>query len=397
MTLLTDAPPLPERAASLLSKVRAEATNRPGIYRFFGGRGELLYVGKSVRVRARLLSYFRAEPEEKPAELVRMAAGVEWEYVPTEFEALLREFRLIRAFRPRFNVQHRRERRFAWVKISGGPAPRLSPTRAPAPDAHRTFGPFPARRDLPDALHRLAQLMQLRDCPAGTPMHFADQLDLLAEPRVPACPRGDLGTCLAPCAGRCTAREYAGRVRAAARFLDGGSDEPLDRLRALMEGAAERREYEMAARYRDSEESLRSLRDEVVSFREYLEGLTFVYRVPAEDEGRARGYLLRHGRVRLTFDEPAKGSSEARRLAASLRSLMAGTEPSPVALGVDEREELFLAARWFRARPEERERAEEVEAYIGGRLASSRSRSRRADSPPTPRRRSPRRRPKDSE
>lgn len=370
MTLLPDAPPLPERAAALLAKVRAGAKNRPGIYRFFGARGELLYVGKSVRIRARLLSYFRAGPDEKPGELVRMSGGVEWEYVPTEFEALLREFRLIRTFRPRFNVQHRRERRFAWVKLAGGAAPRLSATRAPAADGHAYFGPFPARRDLPDALHRLAHLMKLRDCPARTPLFFADQLDLLREPRAPACPRADLGNCLAPCAGLCTEKEYASRVRETTEFLGGRSEVPLGRIRALMEGAAERHEYEMAARFRDSEERLRHLRDEVVAFRDYLEGLTFVYRVPVEEK-RARGYLLRAGRVRLTFDEPDAGSGAARELARNLRGLLRDPDRPPAALTVEEREELFLAARWFRAHPAERERGLDPADYITERLASA--------------------------
>jgi len=369
MSPLPDAPPLPERTVGLLAKVRAEAKNRPGIYRFFGPRGELLYVGKSVRVRARLLSYFRAEPDEKPAELVRMSHDVEWEYVPTEFEALLREFRIIRSSRPRFNVQHRRERRFAWVKITGGPAPRLAATRTPVSGAEAAFGPFPARKDLPEALDRLAHLMQLRDCPPGTPMVFADQLELIDQPRAPACPRAELGSCLAPCASRCTEREYADRVRETIAFLTGASEAPLDRVRALMESAAEGRHYEMAARYRDSEERLRALRDEVVAFRDHLAGLTFVYRVPVAGK-EARGYLLRHGLVRLTFDEPDPGSSAALDLARELRVLLAGPDRPPSAFTVEEREELFLAARWFRAHPKERRRGVNPRRYVAEWLAS---------------------------
>ena len=52
--------------------------------------GEIVYVGKSKRVRSRLLSYFRcAFPEEKGARILREPTRIEWEYVPSEFAALL--------------------------------------------------------------------------------------------------------------------------------------------------------------------------------------------------------------------------------------------------------------------------------------------------------------------
>jgi excinuclease ABC subunit C len=368
MTLLSETSPHLERRAALLEKVQSEARSLPGIYRFVGLRGELLYVGKSVRLRARLLSYFRAGPGEMAGELVRSSSAVEWEYVPTEFEALLREFRLIRTFRPRFNVQHRRERRFAWVKLTAGPAPRLVATRVAGPGG-LLFGPFPARRDVPAALHRLAQVMKLRDCPADTPMFFSDQIDLLDQPRAPACSRADLGTCLAPCAARCAADDYAARVRETVAFLRGSSDTPLQRLLAQMEDAAGRQAYEMAARLRDSEERLRKLRDDVVAFREYLDGLTFVYRVPLKD-GLVRGYLLRAGRVRLTFDEPTAGSDAALEVATRIRAVLAEKNTPPAVLTPEEREELFLVARWFRAHPSERFLGEEPEEFLTERLAS---------------------------
>jgi excinuclease ABC subunit C len=351
-------PPPSTFPTSLRDRVTAKAENRPGVYRFTGPRGEVLYVGKSIRVRTRLLSYFRGEKGSREAELLRSAAGVEWEYVPNEFEALLRELRLIRSFRPRFNVRHRRERRFAWIRLSAHPAPRLVATRAPRADGSRYFGPFPAGRDLPETLRDLALEVGLRDCPDTTPIHFADQMDLLAPPRTPGCIRAELGSCPAPCAGGCSEGEYRERVRRAAAFLSGGSDELLDGMRRRLAGLSDHREYEHAARLRDRIARLELLRERVGEFERYLERLDFVYAVPGPRGGRTRRYLIRRGRVRLTL------SSTGERLAARIERVLGEPDPGPTALSPGEREELFFVVRWFRQHPKELGRTVPVEEFL---------------------------------
>jgi excinuclease ABC subunit C len=79
----------PRPAAELRADVRAGCENRPGIYRMIGPGDEVLYVGKSVRVRTRLLSYFRADRGEKAAEIISHTHRIDWEYAPSEFAALL--------------------------------------------------------------------------------------------------------------------------------------------------------------------------------------------------------------------------------------------------------------------------------------------------------------------
>jgi excinuclease ABC subunit C len=94
---------------ALREQIRLAAEDRPGIYRMLGEDRAVIYVGKSVRVRARLFSYFNAPAGEKPELLLRETRAIEWEYVPNEFAALLGEMRLIQRHRPRWNVQHKRK------------------------------------------------------------------------------------------------------------------------------------------------------------------------------------------------------------------------------------------------------------------------------------------------
>src|SRR5438045_9167337 len=101
---LENLPTSDTQLAIMKSNVGEQAADRPGLYRMLSSDGEILYVGKSKRVRSRLLSYFRcAYPEEKGARILRSAESIEWDYTPSEFAALLQELRLIKRFRPRYN------------------------------------------------------------------------------------------------------------------------------------------------------------------------------------------------------------------------------------------------------------------------------------------------------
>lgn len=370
---------VPKRS-ELRAKVRDSARNLPGVYRFVGARGEVLYVGKSVRVRTRLLSYFRGGESSRRDELLRSATDVEWEYVPNEFEALLRELRLIRSFRPRFNVRHRRERRYAWVRLTAGPVPRLVAARRPRTGGGRYFGPFPATRDLPGTLRELACEVGLRDCPDTTSFHLADQLDLLAPRRSPGCIRAELESCPAPCAGGCTQREYGANVRRAIAFLEGTTDEVLGSLQRQLTEAAEAREFERAARIRDRTERLQRLGTRVTAFRDHLARLNFVYTIPrqATDEARqgpeaddqtappaaiarSRSYLVVGGRVRHTFDAGPQAAPPPLR---PVRAIIGEPTRPPSMLNATEREELFLVSGWFDRNPEELNRTRSIEAYL---------------------------------
>ncbi len=379
MTTSPESPPRLPSLPALLDRVRSDAENRPGVYRFLGPRGELLYVGKSIRVRARLLSWLRSR-EGKGLELLRVARRVEWEYVANEFEALLLEFRTIRGRRPRFNVVHRRDRRFAWIRLTAEPAPRLVATLEPGAGStrrgagrnERLFGPFPAQRSLPRTLRELASVTGLRDCPGGTPIHFADQGDLLGAllppDRVPGCPRAELGSCPAPCAAGCTEEAYGERVREAVAFLDGTGDEPVERLVARMEAAAGSRAYETAAALRDRIDRLQALRRSLVETARELESLTFVYHPPPEGPADAASHhLLREGRILLSFDPPPAGEPEGRARAARRLADALDTPVRPSALlGAGAREECFLVTRWFRLHPGERAHTTPIASYLAG-------------------------------
>lgn len=366
-------PPTPdEHIAVMREHVREHAADRPGVYRMISSDGEIVYVGKSKRVRSRLLSYFRcAFPEEKGARIVRDAEHIEWEYTPSEFAALLEELRLIKRFRPRFNVAMKRDgRNYCFIKITKPPAPKLVVVRGPGQDDSAVYyGPFMGAMGVSDAVRELSDVLGLRDCALDQRMNFADQPELFASfPRTPGCIRFEVKKCLGPCVGGCTVQQYDHRLALARAFLDGTDDGPIEQLRRDMEGASERLEYERAASLRDKFKRLEALRGQFARLRFAVETLSFVYTVPGH-EGDDRVYLIRRGRVRAEASRP-QTISDASNFLRLVEEVFTPAEPETGQIPTHEIDELLLLSSWFRRFPSELERTSSAGGTVPLAVAS---------------------------
>ncbi|MDP1861136.1 MAG: GIY-YIG nuclease family protein [Gemmatimonadaceae bacterium] len=345
------------RLAALRDFVRGEASDRPGVYRMVSDAGEVVYVGKSKKVRTRLLSYFRSEfPKEKGARIVREATTIEWSYVPSEFAALLEELRLIKRLRPRFNVAMKRDaRHYAFVRVSGGIAPRLTVVRGSGAGDRGGFyyGPFVGAERLGDALRELGDALGLRDCSLDSRMRFADQPDLMPlPPRTPGCIRFEIGKCLGPCVAAVRADVYSDRVRQARAFLEGLDDDPMERLRAAMQSASFALEYERAGVLRDKLQRLESLREQFGRLRFAVESLSFAYIVPGHG-GEDRFYLVRRGVIRGEYPAPQSDSDWERMQSECARIYGTSRAHAPTSVPAHEVDELLLMTSWFSTNPEQ--------------------------------------------
>jgi excinuclease ABC subunit C len=342
--------------------VRASAADRPGIYRMLSSTGEVVYVGKSKRIRSRLLSYFRcAYPEDKGARILREAETIDWEYTPSEFAALLRELRLIKTYRPRLNVAMKRDAmHYSFIKLTRGAAPKLTVVRgASADDASVYYGPFVGAQRVGEALRELSDALMLRDCKSDLKMHFSDQQELFQlTPRTPGCIRFEIGKCLGPCVGGCSVTEYGSRVAMARAFLDGSNDGPMEMLRTKMDEASERLEFERAAAYRDKLGRLEALREQFGRLRFAVEKLSFVYTVKGFD-GDDRVYVVKRGVIRAELDKP-RTSWQREKLKRLAEEMFSTREPVSTSVPTHEIDELLLLSSWFRRFPKEMDRAKKV-------------------------------------
>jgi len=361
LDLLT--PRTPEsRIGEMLAYVRERAENRPAVYRMVAADGEVVYVGKSKQLRARLLSYFRgAYPDEKGARILREAHEIAWDYVPSEFAALLGELRLIKKWRPRLNVALKSDaRNLCFIKLTGGVAPRLTVVRGPGTDDNALYyGPFLGAVRVEESLRELSDVLGMRDCTLDKKMRFSDQRELFQlAPRTPGCLRFEIKKCLGPCIAACSSREYMERVAMARAFLDGRDDGPLATLHHEMTASSERLEFERAAAYRDKFSRLEALREEFGRLRFAVESLSFVYTVPGND-GRDRVYVIRRGRVRAELDAP--GNPVEKSALDHMLTEIFGDATDGMQVPSHEIDELLLLSSWFRRFPRELDRTKPVE------------------------------------
>jgi len=352
----------------LRRRVTALAENRPGTYRMTDTAGNVIYVGKAKRVRARLLSYFRARyPDDKAARILAAAGDIAWDYAPSEFAACLAELRQIRRFRPRFNVRMNRLGNVAFVKVSYGTAPKVYVGSTISGDAVRHYGPFRAAGRLREAVRVLNLELGLRDCALDMPVVFAEQGDLFRAPRRAACLRFELGSCLGPCGGFVTQGAYETRVTQALAFLEGRGIAPLDHVVNAMTSASEQTAFESAVRLRDRFEALEWLFAAGSRMRAAIDALSFVYVDPGAF-GDDRAYVIRRATVRATAPAPHTPIEQA-----AFRSLVAehaGPETGGGALPPDAIDEMVLLLNWFRRHPAALRRTTPLDVWLARESAA---------------------------
>jgi excinuclease ABC subunit C len=340
-----------------LKKTRADIRQAvpatPGVYGMIDAEGQLIYVGKSKKLRNRLLSYFHARSQpEKADRIVEHASRIVWQCAPDEFAALLRELELIHKWRPRLNVQGQPGRmRRMFVCIGRGPAPRVYLTADPNGNETARFGPIRGGRFTRRAVQRLNDLAGLRDCPIPTPIVFAEQKRLFEYAETPRCLRFDLGNCLGPCSARCEETDYDHAVGIARDFLAGRNTKLQQTLNERMAEASGRRQFERAATLRDARMELDWLCDHLQRLREVRGRDRFVYAL-SEQPDRETWYLLAGGQV----IEAASAPRDRRTAACRIRMLerVYNADRSFLAKGnANDLDVSILVASWFRHRGQE--------------------------------------------
>ena len=233
-------------APDFKAKLR-EVPHLPGVYLMKDRLGSIIYVGKARDLKRRVSSYFMASQKMrgnvKTRALIDSIHDFEFHTVRNEEESLLLEGKLIKDYRPRYNIAFRDDKRFFLVKIRlADPWPRFRATRMKKDDGSRYFGPFPHSGALHSTLEWLNRSFALRVCRTDAP----------DEATYKHCNADIVRNCSAPCISRITREAYFGRIEEACRVLEGkGKREVFDTLRADMAAAAQSLDFEKAANLRD--------------------------------------------------------------------------------------------------------------------------------------------------
>ncbi len=237
-------PPVP--VSEVIRKKVGELPHKPGVYLHRDRFGTVIYVGKARDLRQRVSQYFQASRrmgwDLKFNALVEAIHDFDFQVVKSEPEALLLESKLIKEFKPRYNISFRDDKRFLMLKVNlQDPIPRFTFTRLKADDGARYFGPFPDSRILRRTLDLARQKFNLRGCRPLTP----------TERDYKHCLYAHLKHCTAPCIANVTREQYLEQVNAACEFLAGECAGMTETLAAEMKKAAGAQNFERAAQLRD--------------------------------------------------------------------------------------------------------------------------------------------------
>ena len=248
--------PFPDLVASKVPHL----PESPGVYLWKGRDGTILYVGKAAKLRSRVRSYFGNDPGTslKTTYLVRQIADVDTIVVPTEAHALILEANLIKEHRPRFNIALKDDKTYPYIKVTSQEAfPRVFVTRRVSNDGAKYFGPYTDVGAMRRALNVVKRIFTVRSCSYDMPTDMPER----------PCLDYYIKRCKAPCILAQSQQEYRQMIDEVLLFLGGRGSEVVRRVRARMDEASEKMDFERAAEMRDVLHHLERMEEPTVVLR----------------------------------------------------------------------------------------------------------------------------------
>ncbi len=222
----------------------ADVPVNPGVYLFKNEEGEILYVGKAKSLRSRVKSYFaNIDQPPKTRQLVQKIRNIDFILVNNEVEALLLENKLIKQHTPKYNINLKDAKTYAYIALTREDYPRILTSRKVSPKLE-SFGPYVEGFTRQNLQRLVTKVFKLRTCKK---MHKR------------ACLNYHIGACTAPCVGNVTKEQYGEQVKNARMFLEGKFDRTLFLLDQQMQQASKEQKFERALELRNQMASIRLL------------------------------------------------------------------------------------------------------------------------------------------
>ena len=257
-----------------IERLRDKANSLPesaGVYIMKNADGDIIYVGKSKKLKNRVTTYFTGNNHSpKTARMVSLVQDFDYIVCATEIEALALENVLIKKHSPKYNIKLKDAKSYPYIKVSAEEYPRIFVTRERKSDKAHYFGPYQGSSAAHTALETVVKIFGLYTCRRSFPKDIGKERP---------CIYRDMGRCVAPCAGGVSAEEYRALVKCAEWVLDGNIKATVTSLTREMEYAAEEMEFERAAQLRDSIKALGALveKQKVVADEKVMRDVFAVY------------------------------------------------------------------------------------------------------------------------
>ena len=236
-----------EHRARLLQRANSLPLT-PGVYIMKDRTGQVIYVGKSRKLKNRVSQYFQnSEKQIKTARMVAAVHDFEYFLCDTEIEALTLENTLIKQYHPKYNIKLKDAKSYPYIKITDGPYPRLVMTRQREADKGKYFGPYSGTKTVYHIIDTVNRTLGLPSCHRRFPRDIGKERP---------CLYAQMGRCCGPCTGTVTEAAYGELISLAADLLRGHTGRVKAALTDQMYAHAEGERYEAAAKCRDTIQAL---------------------------------------------------------------------------------------------------------------------------------------------
>lgn len=321
MTVSTENRPLlkqPEILETRLKEIPAE----PGVYLMRNAQGDILYIGKSKKLRSRVRSYFRDSQQlsDRIAMMVRQVVSIEFIVTDSEAEALALEANLIKQHQPYYNVLLKDDKKYPYVCVTWSedyPRIYITRKRRATNKEDRYYGPYVDTRLLRYTLHIIKRAFPLRQ--RRKPL-FKDR----------PCLNYDMGRCPGVCQSLITPEEYKKIIQKVVMIFQGRTDELVNILQSQMDKASENLDFEKAAQLRDRIKALYALNaDQKVSLPDDTVSRDAIALAADDKHCCIQLFQIRAGRLvgRLGFFADAQSGSTGAILQRVLEEHYATVEP----------------------------------------------------------------------
>ena len=222
--------------------IQSTLPNEPGIYKYYGSNGKLIYIGKAKQIRKRISSYFTSKDQSlKTKELVKQIKKIDFTIVPSEHDALLLENALIKQFKPRFNIELKDDKTYPFIVIKNEPFPRVFLTRRKINDGSLYFGPYTSIHAVRDLLELIKQTIPLRTCHLNLSQHA------IQKKKYKVCLEYHLGNCKAPCVSNQSTDEYNNGIEQVKHLLRGNLTSIINEYKKVQKELIEELAFEKAS------------------------------------------------------------------------------------------------------------------------------------------------------
>ncbi len=261
---------------------------KPGIYFFKNGSGQVIYIGKARSLRDRVRSYFLPTSDPKVNNILSETADVDFILTDSEKEAAFLENNFVQQHQPKFNLRLKDDKSFPYLKLTLKDSfPAIHFTRKVEEDGSRYFGPFAPPGEARRTIRLVNKYFGVRGC--GEPVPGK---------RKRPCLEFELRLCSAPCVGYVSEKDYRESVENALLLLEGKTESLAAVLGKKMRQAAEKRQFEEAAHWRDIIRTLEEIKSRPKFISPALENLD-IFGFAADTKNVAIFiFFMRRGKVR---------------------------------------------------------------------------------------------------